>query len=251
MEVKSSRLQGTKHSKSGTQTQLMALEHFRDTRTLSCLALGVRTDAKYSLVLVTILSKFGTPKPAIACERSLDTRAGLVPALGAPMDAKYSLVHRTIRSNFGIRAQASALARSQGTRIMLCPAPGVPMDAKSFLVLGTILLSFGMRVQDVVCERFICCRRTNGRRFSNPEHCQTIASEVLSSARRPRLGVGWVGWSTIGQAPSPAASLSKPSARSQAWKRPGGANDCRVSKSANSLVFTGWMVGADSVVFSE
>ncbi len=139
------------------------------------------------------------------------------------MDAKYSLVHRTIRSNFGIRAQAIALARSQGTRIMLCPAPGVPMDAKSFLVLGTILLSFGMRVQDVVCERFICCRRTNGQRFSNREHYQTIASEALSSARRLRLGVGWVGWSTIGQTPSPASPLSKLSARSQAWKCLGGA----------------------------
>lgn len=167
------------------------------------------------------------------------------------MDAKYSLVHRTIRSNFGIRAQAIALARSRGTRIMLCPAPGVPMDAKFCLVHGTILLSFGMRALAVVCERFICCLRTNGRRFSNREHCQPRVSRARSSARRPRLGVGSVGWSTIGQSPSPAAPLSKPSARSQAWKRPGGADDCRVSKSANSLVFTGWMVGADSVVFSE
>ena len=223
MEVKSSRLQGTKHSKSGSQTQLIALEHFRDTRTLSCLALGVPTDAKSSLLLGTILSKSGIPKPANACERFRDTRARFGPAFGAPTDAKSSLVHMTIRSNFGIRAQAIALARSQGTRIMLCPAPGVPTDAKSCLVLGTILLSFGTRALAVVCERFICCRRTNGRRFSNREHYQTIASEVLSSARRPRLGVGSVGWSTIGQAPSPAASLSKPSARSQAWKRPGGA----------------------------
>ena len=218
---------------------------------MSCLALGVRTDAKSSLLLGTILSKSGIPKPANACERSRDTQALSGLALGVPMDAKSSLVHRTIRSNFGIRAQVIALVRSRGTRIMLCPAPGVPTDAKSCLVLGTILLSFGTRALAVVCERFICCRRTNGRRFSNREHCQARASEVLSSAHRPRLGVGSVGWSTISQAPSPAAPLSKPSARSQAWKRPGGADDCRVSKSANSLVFTGWMVGADSVVFSE
>jgi len=180
-------------------------------------------DAKSSRLQGTIHSSSGRPAPAIAREHSLDTRARFRPALGAPTDAKSSLVHMTIRSNSGIRAQAIALARSQGTRVMLCPAPGVPTDAKSFLVLGTILLSFGTRAQDVVCERFICCRRTNGRRFSNREHYQTIASEVLSSARRPRLGVGSVGWSTIGQTPSPAAPLSKPSARSQAWKRPGGA----------------------------
>ena len=208
-------------------------------------------EVKSFQLLWTILSSSGIRAQANACERSRDTRAGLGPALGVPMDAKYSLVHRTIRSNSGIRPQASALARSQGTRIMLCPAVGVPMDAKFCLVHGTILLSFGTRAQDVVCERFICCRRTNGRRFSNREHCQPRVSRARSSARRPRLGVGSVGWSTIGQAPSPAASLSKPSARSQAWKRPGWADDCRVSKSANSLVFTGWMVGADSVVFSE
>ena len=174
-------------------------------------------------LLWTILSSSGIRAQANACERSLDTRAGLGPAFGVPTDAKYSLVHRTIRSNFGSRAQANALARSRGTRIMLCPAPGVLMDAKSCLVLGTILSSFGTRALAVVCERFICCLRTNGQRFSNPEHYQTIASEALSSARRPRLGVGWVGWSTIGQTPSPASSVSKPSARSQAWKRPGGA----------------------------
>jgi hypothetical protein len=223
MEVKYSRLHMTIRSNFGIRAQASALERFRDTRALLCHAPGVPTDAKYSLVHRTILSKSGIPKPASACERFRDTRAGLVPALGVPMDAKSSLVHMTIRSNFGIRAQASALARSQGTRIMLCPAPGVPMDAKSCLVLGTILLSFGTRVQDVVCERFICCRRTNGRRFSNREHCQTRASRARSSARRPRLGVGSVGWFTIGQAPpSPAAPLSKPLARSQAWKRPGG-----------------------------
>ena len=125
------------------------------------------------------------------------------------------------------------------------------MDAKSCPVLGTILSSFGTRALAVVCERFICCLRTNGQRFSNREHYQTIASEALSSARRPRLGVGWVGWSTIGQTPSPAAPLSKLSARSQAWKCLGGANDCKVSKSANSLVFKALTAGADFLIFSE
>ena len=223
MEVKSSLLLLTKLSKSGIPKPANACERSRDTRALLCLATGVPTDAKSSLRLGTILSKSGIPKPASACERFRDTRAlsGLAP--GVPTDAKSFPLLGTIRSNFGIRAQANALVRSLGTRIMLRLAPGVPMDAKSCPVLGTILSSFGTRALAVVCERFICCLRTNGQRFSNREHYQTIASEALSSARRPRLGVGSVGWSTIGQAPSPAAPLSKPSARSQAWKRPGGA----------------------------
>ena len=223
MEVKSSLLLLTKLSKSGIPKPANACERFRDTRALSCHATGVPTEVKSFQILWTVLSSSGIRAQANACERSLDTRAGLGPALGVPMDAKYSLVHRTIRSNFGIRTQVNALVRSLGTRIMLCPAPGVLMDAKSCLVLGTILSSFGTRALAVVCERFICCLRTNGQRFSNREHYQTIASEALSSARRLRLGVGWVGWSTIGQTPSPASPLSKPSARSLAWKCLGGA----------------------------